>query len=194
MLDDVLSAAALSLNSLQRLRLDSYPRHQHVLEKLPGCIAHWTNLKALALRGVGCSDDSFKMMIPGLLNLDSLELEGSIVTSNIISMIGKSLKKITFLKLGNGHYLDESLKSLANHPSLERLWIYKDYVHQWEFTLTRSWLHAIYGVLVTLPKIKRVKMEGFRLIFIHTQDSFPAIKSAEIEIVNDFKYVPEGLQ
>ena len=193
-LDDVLTAAAAFMNSLQRLRLDSYVRHKHVLEKFPGCISLWKNLKVLALRGVGCSDESFEMMIPGLLNLDSLELEGSIVTSNIISMIGKNLKKITFLKLGNGHYSDESLESLADHPFLERLWIYKEYTIQWELPLISNWLHAIYGVLVTLPEIKRVTMEGFRLIFLHTQESFPVIKSAEIEIINTSKYVPEGLQ
>ena len=192
-LDDMLTAAAAFMESLQRFRLDCYNRlkqHANVLEKFPGCVSHWANLKVLALRGVECSDESFDSMIPGLMNLNSLELEGPIVTSNVISMVGKSLKKITFLELGNGHYSDESLESLANHPSLERLWIYQEYSYQRDLPHTCSWLHAIYTVLVTLLKIKRVKMEGFRLIFLHTQESFPVIKSAEIEIINVTESVP----
>ena len=183
----MLATAAVFMESLQRLRLDCYARLKrdfNVLEKFPGCISHWENLKVLALRGVECSDESFAIMIPGLLNLNSLELEGHIVTSDVISMVGKNLKKITFLELGNGRYSDECLESLVNHPSLESLWIYKEYSHQTELPPTCSWLHAIYAFLATLPKIKRVKMEGFRLIFLHTQESFPVIESAEIEVVN----------
>ena len=88
--------------------------------------------------------NSFKLMIPSLLNLRKLQLEGNSVTSTVVSLIGKYLKRIELLELENGSYSSKSLLSLSHHPILKTLSI----------TCKREkerFLHCLHDVLLTLP-------------------------------------------
>ncbi|XP_072022735.1 uncharacterized protein [Amphiura filiformis] len=132
-LDEVLTASVGNIVTLKCLRVDCTSTSKRFVSQLchfPHCIGQFENLKTLALKGIQCSKEMFELMLPGLLNLESLELEGATISSTAVELIGKRIKKLRYLELGNGSYDDECLQYLQCHPALEIVWIYKDYIHR----------------------------------------------------------------
>ena len=174
--DDILVTTVGHLRQLRGLRLQNCICPQPVeLHALFQKISHWTHLQVLELRYFKYDDESFKLMVPGLLNLRILELEGNSVTSTVVSLIGKYLKRIELLELENGSYLSKSLLSLTHHPTLKTLSIICKREKE-------RLLHCIYDVLVTLPKLQSVMLRGYMFSKDYFYTEFPKIESAEIEI------------
>ncbi|XP_072022031.1 uncharacterized protein [Amphiura filiformis] len=190
-LDAILSASVGNIVTLKCLRIDCTSTSKRFVSQLchlPHCVGHFENLKTLALKGIECSNEMFEVMLPGLLNLESLELEGASISSTAVELIGKRIKKLRYLELGNGSYDDECLEYLQCHPALEIVWIYKDYIHRNH--IKQSWLSAIFDVVLTLLKVRNVKIEGYRLSGIIDKEKYPKIPElVGIEINN----LPEEL-
>ena len=180
MYDDILSETVGPLTSLTRFRITSSIIHhvekRHILHTFLGCIGQFEHLEELTLCNALYSEKDFEAMIPGIVNLKSLEVPEA--SSFVVDLIGKYLKQIKLLKLLHGKFACESLSSLAHHQTLEQLWI-ESHESQLDGAGELCDLLAIFDVLVTLPKIKYVKLLGD---FDYTLESFPIIESAEIEV------------
>ncbi|XP_072046876.1 uncharacterized protein [Amphiura filiformis] len=145
-------------------------------------ISRWETLKKLSLKWVNYSEE-FKVMIPGLLNLETLELEGDSVTSSVVTLVGEHLIRLKVLKLRHGTYSHQSLKSLTHHWMLEELAIMDPYYGvRCRERLDYDWLSAIYDIVDTLPKIKYVKLEGHNLSHPFTHFKYPVLKGVDIEV------------
>ncbi|XP_072022796.1 uncharacterized protein [Amphiura filiformis] len=194
--DDILSSAVGGMTSLTCLKLTNerrrtphgsfHRRYEIDGDRLFPSIAHWTHLKILTLQHVRYSTEAFEMMIQGLLNLETLVLEGISVKSSVVNLINIHLKKIKSLQLSPGlyqhissKYSSESLQSLSYHPTVENLAVEQTYDERNQI----NWVERIYDILVTLPKIKKVKLTGYNLVSCFSQASYPSIECAEIEVI-----------
>ena len=193
LLDVIMTSSIGKLLTLECLKIECSPisrRYISTLRTLPACIANYKNLKVLSLKGVDCSSEAFTTMLTGLMNLESLQLEGHCITTTTVTLIGQNLKKLEVLELANGSYSDESFQTLSHHPALLKLWMYKGYAHRSD--VQPSWVRSIFDiVLPTLSKIRFAKIEGYQLSAIlgFNQNDYPSLASVKIEI-ND---VPEEL-
>ncbi|XP_072046668.1 uncharacterized protein [Amphiura filiformis] len=188
--DEILSSTVGCMTSLTCFKLTGefqYPsRFSRYTEtdgdKLLPSIAHWTHLKILTLLYVHYSTEAFEMMIQGLPNLETHVLEGESVTSSVVNLISIHLKKIKSLQLYPpffSKYSSESLQSLSYHPTLENLAVQQAHDEKNQ----TNWVERIYDILVTLPKIKNVKLTGYNLVSCFSQASYPIIECAEIEVI-----------
>ncbi|XP_072036171.1 uncharacterized protein [Amphiura filiformis] len=159
-------------------------------------MANWTHLKELKLRGVIFTDEAFEMAIPGILNLEILELGGTCVTSLVVILIGIHLRKLKSLTLTSPRSIDswprpryscDSLQALSYHHELEHLEIHQPNNRE-EKDERERWVRQIYDVLVTLPKITNVKMLGVEILFCFRNETYPVFKYADIEVVDQKKY------
>ncbi|XP_072041487.1 uncharacterized protein [Amphiura filiformis] len=171
------SASLGSLTSLTSFRLVN-SAYFTTTDEILYSIMHWSHLKQLALIHNSYSCEAFDRMIPELLNLETLELEGPLVTSSVVTLIGTHLKKLKSLELRSGNYDGSSLLSLRYHATLENF-----AVDQSRQCNENNWLGLVYDVLVTLPRIKNVKITSIGIPFSFDQN--PAIRSADIELVSD---------
>ncbi|XP_072018165.1 uncharacterized protein [Amphiura filiformis] len=157
-----------------------------VLHNFLHCISQWKNLKKLVLKWVIFSEAAFEIMILGLLNLNTLELEGRSITSNVVALIGKHLTKIKVLHLKHGKYSTESVRTLLNHSCLESLVLMepKPYRGIIGILKKRAWLLEIYNTLVSLLKLRSVKLIGLHLPTMHKQEllQLPVLESVDIEV------------
>ena len=201
LLDDILAQTIGILDCVTRFRLigsgirlhsleAKYPGCDHVLNLLD-CIGQWKHLKVLALKYVRYSTEVLADIIPGLPNIESLELEGPSISSGIVSLIGTHLKKLEFLSLQEGDFAVESLQFLSNHPSLKILWI----LYDWNLKSSGAqfqdidFCRSIYSVLATLPKIKKVTLRGYEMSHLfEIRKSYPGLESIEIEVQDKDKY------
>ncbi|XP_072041488.1 uncharacterized protein [Amphiura filiformis] len=151
-------------------------------DKLLYSIRHWSHLKHLAIIYAGCSSESIEKMIPELLNLETLELEGLSVTLSVVTLIGTHLKKLKSLELGSGNYDGSSLLSLRYHATLENFVV--DQSRQCNEN-NSLWLGLLCDVLITLPRIKNVKITSLcrPIRFSVDLNTYPIIRSADIELV-----------
>ncbi len=149
------------------------------------CIAHWTNLKSLTLSNIGYTSDTFQSMIPELFNLETLELQGESVTLSVVEAIGTHLKQIKCLDLSSSSaaskYSCDSLLSLYDHVKLEYLAVRQSYNERNE----KVWVGRVYDLLDKLPNIKKAKMVGYGIHLYFKTETYPVIKSAEIEVVDE---------
>ncbi|XP_072049876.1 uncharacterized protein [Amphiura filiformis] len=188
--DDILTESVGMLTSLTCLTIDH--RYLEAFSNseftLPSSVAKWENLKVLFLRLETIWYEAFGEIIPRLLNVESLELHSPSVTSSVVTLIGKHVKKVKSLVLTGGTYSSsysgESLKSLCHHESLQTLVVSRSGAVE----TSKQWLHAVYDVLVTLPNIKRVKLLDRSVHEIYAHGKFPDIKSAEIQLDNCIEY------
>ncbi len=160
------------------------------IDDLLPAIAHWTNLRILSLYHLEYSDNSFKTMIPGLLNLETLELKDCSVTSEVVCIIGTHLKKLKSLTLVSQLYTSESLQSLSYHPMLEKLEVNQTFAERDK----KTWVWDIYQILLTLPRIRKVKLQietDIKYFFRH--EVYPVIDSAGIEVECHSGQAPLGL-
>ncbi|XP_072023122.1 uncharacterized protein [Amphiura filiformis] len=170
------------------------------IDNLLRSIAHWTNLKVLTLRGVIFTDEAFDGALPGILNLETLELAGTSVTSLVVNHIGIHLRKLKSLTLTSRtyyywakpddslpRYSCESLQALSYHPQLEYFEVHQP-INTEEKVERERWVRQVYDVLVTLPRIRKVKMLGFDILFCFRKETYPVINDAEIEIVDQKSY------
>ena len=186
--DHILATSIGELKNIQCLRLYCLYLSTR-LHELLACIGQWQHLKVLVLKDYSYSEEAFELMIPGLQNLESLQLEGRSVTSNIVSKIGDHLKKIKVLKIRGEFSSAESLESFLYHPRLDSLSICNMPPHQMfsskyanDIERSRKYLRAVYNVLVTLSEIKHVKLIGCRFTEIFLSEQFPELERADIEI------------
>ena len=149
------------------------------------CIGQWKHLKVLALKYVSYPTELLEYILPGLPNIESLELEGPGISSGIVSVIGTHLKKLEFLSLQEGAFAVESLQFLSNHPTLKILWI----LYEWNLKSSGlqfqdvDFCRSIYSVLVSLPKIKKVTLRGYEMAHLFgLRESYPGLESIEIEV------------
>ncbi|XP_072022362.1 uncharacterized protein [Amphiura filiformis] len=191
MKDENLFSTIGSLTSLTRFTLKLYKSYE--IDNLVRSIAHWTRLKTLTLVQVKYTRKAFEMMISGILNLESLEIGGiPMPSSSVVNLIGIHLLKLKSLKLT---YLSscESLHTLNYHPTLESLEIRLAYGYFCTEHIKKqeegveSCVRRVYDVLVTLPNIRKVKIIGYNLQRCFSQEKYPVIKSAEIEVVDGNK-------
>ncbi len=190
-LDDVISEYLGCFERLQCLRLDctgSVRQFKSQLINLPSSIGCLKNLNVLTLKGVQCSEDLFAIMMPALLNLEVLELEGEILSSGAIQLIGRNARKIRHLELGNGNYTDCCLRYLESHPTIENLWIYKDYFHRHH--INQHWILAIFRVVLSSLRTQRVKIEGYMLTRNIEGIMIPDVPESVTVAIND---MPEEL-
>ncbi|XP_072047494.1 uncharacterized protein [Amphiura filiformis] len=185
--DEILSSTVGCMTSLTCFKITGEPLiyEDIVGDRLLPSIAHLTNLKMLTLRRVSYSTEAFEMMIQRLLNLETLVLDGNSVTSSVVNLISIHLKKIKSLQLSplfSSEYFSECLQSLSYHPTLENLAVQQAYMEQ----LQANWVERIYDIMVTLPKIKKVKLSGYNLVSCFSQESYPIIECAEIEVIQIF--------
>ncbi|XP_072048476.1 uncharacterized protein [Amphiura filiformis] len=182
-----LSSTIGSLTSLTCFKLNNqlhscdYRDRDHIkIDDLLQSIAHWTHLKVLALKNVRFTDESFEMMIPGILNLETLELSGISVSSSMVNLIGIYLKKLKTLELIQNKSSTmsssciSSLQSLSHHPMLENLVVRVS---------DRDALRTLYELLTTLPRIKNVKILLDDISQFFSPTAYPVIKS-EIEVLD----------
>ncbi|XP_072047495.1 uncharacterized protein [Amphiura filiformis] len=190
MADEIMSSILGCMTSLTCFKLTGECRngqfHETHGDRILPSIAHLTHLKMLTLRTVLYSTEAFEMMIQGLPNLETLVLEGILVTSSVVNLINIHLKKIKSLQLSpwmyphiSSKYSSESLQSLSYHPTLENLAVEQTYDERNQ----TNWVERIYDILVTLPKIKKVKLTGCNLVSCFSQASYPSIECAEIEVI-----------
>ncbi|XP_072046669.1 uncharacterized protein [Amphiura filiformis] len=186
MADEILSSTVGCMTSLTRFKITGERRHGQFLEidgdRLLPSIAHLTHLKMLTLRRVRYSTEAFEIMIQGLPNLETLVLEGICVRSSLVKLININLEKIKSLVLLPhflSRYSSESLQSLSYHPTLENLAVRQAYK---EVSQT-NWVERIYDMLVTLPKIKNVKLIGDNIVSYFSQASYPIIEGTDIEVI-----------
>ncbi|XP_072047485.1 uncharacterized protein [Amphiura filiformis] len=185
--DDILSSTVGCMTSLTCFKITGEPlgRYREIdSDRLLPSIAHLTHLKMLTLRRVRYSTEALEMIIQGLPNLETLELGGKSVTSSVVRLISIHLKKIKSLQLSPHSYMlskysSESLQSLSYHPTLEHLAVKQTYDEKNQ----SNWVERIYDILVTLPKIKNVKLTGYNLVSCFKQASYPIIQCAEIEVI-----------
>ena len=178
-LDDILTASVGRLTRLRCFRLHRTSFPVISLRSFFECILHWEHLQVLALRGGKMYDDeTFEMLVPGLLNLRMLQLEGPSVTSKVVSLIGNHLKRLEYLELENGSYSSKSLQALAHHPTLKTLSI----TCNGERERQQEILHDIYDVLVTLSSLQYVLLRGHKISQIYYYEKFPKLELAEIEV------------
>ncbi|XP_072041528.1 uncharacterized protein [Amphiura filiformis] len=201
--DEDLSSTIGSLTTLTCLKLSirCLKEPPVYIDNLLRSIAYWTNLKALTLRGVLFTDEAFDGALPGILNLETLELAGKSVTSLVVNHIGIHLRKLKSLTLTSHitcyywvkpddplpRYSCESLQALSYHPNLEYFEVHQP--NNTEEKVERErWVRQVYDVLVTLPWIRKVKMLGFEILFCFRQETYPVINDAEIEVDDQKKY------
>ncbi|XP_072048426.1 uncharacterized protein [Amphiura filiformis] len=207
-LDDILTNSIGGLKTLTCLRihrLNTKPRakykyyHDYTTCRLNflGCIGEWEYLQELSLIDVIFSDEAFEKMIPGLLNLKRLEIQGRhsygmyMLTPRMVTIIGNQCRKIESLQLRWLEYTDESLMSLCHHPTLEVLEV--QYYNYSKIAET-DWLHKVFTILETLSKIKHVKLWGKNISKIYNEGTFPIIQAAEIEAIEYGKQTHEEIQ
>ncbi|XP_072022794.1 uncharacterized protein [Amphiura filiformis] len=182
MAGEIMSSILGCMTSLTCFKLTSEFRNSQLREilgdKILPSIAQLTHLKMLTLRRVRFSTEAFEIMIQGLPNLETLVLEGVCARSSLVNLINIYLKKIKSLKLSQ--YFSESLQSLSYHPTLENLAVQQAYDEKNQ----TNWVERIYNILVTLPKIKNVKLAGYNLVSCFSQASYPVIECAEIEVIH----------
>ena len=188
--DHILATSIGVLQNIQCLRLYCLYLSTRLHELLK-CIGQWQHLNVLVLKDYSFSEEAFESMIPGLQNLELLQLEGRSVTSNIVSKIGDHLKKITVLKLRGDFTSPKSFESFLYHPTLKSLsvsdmlpQINYSYHHNNTMSVDRSrkYFRAIYNVLATLSEIKYVQLKGHRFTGVFMTEQFPEIETADIEI------------
>ncbi|XP_072049877.1 uncharacterized protein [Amphiura filiformis] len=185
--DDILTESFEILANLTCLKIDRpFDEFGNRELTLSSSVAKWENLKILSLRLVDVEVAAFGEIIPRLVNVESLELHSPSVTSSVVTLIGKHVKKVTSLVLTGGSYSGESLKSLCHHQSLQTLVVGRCYADE----TSQQWLHAVYDVLITLPNIKRVKLldRDVRVHEVYAHGKFPVIESAEIQLDNCIEY------
>ncbi|XP_072047539.1 uncharacterized protein [Amphiura filiformis] len=191
--DEILSSTVGCMTSLTCFTLTGELRdntgwvHVRYIEiagdKLLPSISHLTHLKMLTLRWVSYSTEAFEMMIQRLPGLETLALQGLSVTSSVVNLISIHLKKIKSLQLSpcsSSKYSSKCLQSLSYQPTLENLAV-QQAVYE---TNQTNWVERIYDILVTLPKIKNVKLTGYDLVSCFRKASYPTIKCAEIEVIH----------
>ncbi|XP_072022178.1 uncharacterized protein [Amphiura filiformis] len=186
--DDILTNSIGVLETLTRLRIDEVVSHD--LSTFLGSIGDWEHLRELALIHVAFSEEAFEKMIPGLINLKRLELQGYSISSPIVTLVGNECRKLDSLLLRDGMYSGKSLMSLSHHPTLELLevqnWPYRRGVWRRDTPAVESewqWLHTVFSMLETLPKIKRVKLWGKNVAKVYNKGTFPVLHLAEIEAI-----------
>ncbi|XP_072022158.1 uncharacterized protein [Amphiura filiformis] len=127
------------------------------LSNFLGCIGGWENLRELSLIQVTFSEDAFEKMISGLVNLQKLELGSPSVTSHVVTLIGIHGIKLESLQLiREGIYSGKSLLSLCHHQTLEILEV--QYRRGPSRESECQWLHRVFSMLTTLPRIHHVKL------------------------------------
>ncbi|XP_072049883.1 uncharacterized protein [Amphiura filiformis] len=164
-----------TLTSLTYFRLELIYTRFSSIDGLLQSIAHWTHLKVLALKGVTFKGEAFEMMLPGILNLETLELNETSVTSSVFDLIGIHLKKLKTLELipCYGCISSFELQLLSYHPMLENLVVQ---------VRGRYGNRTLYEVLSTLPRIKNVKILLDDISHHFSRNAYPVIQSAEIEV------------
>ena len=179
--DDLMTSTVGTMTSLTRFKVVGY-KYQW-LHNFFRCICNWKYLRVLSLRWVQYSSEVFERMIPGVMDLQSLDLEGAAVNSSIVLLVGKYLKKLKSLDLKHGCFTNESFDALSYHPSLEYFSV-MDSPPTHGTPTELSWLQAVYDMMVTLPKVKQVKLAGYQLPLLYKRKKFPIIEGAEIEVIN----------
>ncbi|XP_072014666.1 uncharacterized protein [Amphiura filiformis] len=149
---------------------------------LCGIIATLQDLKYLALAGIQPpSHETSALVITALTQLEILELSGAIVTDENIGLISKHLKRLATLKLTNGEYSPSGIRVLSGHPSIEKLYLLQNH----QLQPSPEWLLAVYGVILSLPKISYVKLIGNRLVALHAKEKIPKMtRDVQIEVEN----------
>ena len=128
---------------------------------------NWPNLRVLSLAGIQPpSRDIFASMTSAMPQLETLELEGKIITDENTGLIAKYLKNLTSVVFTNGKYTPIGIKGLSGHPSIERFSLLEHNQH----AFYPQWLLAVYDVLLSLPQIAYVKLVGYRIIALHAKE------------------------
>ncbi|XP_072022165.1 uncharacterized protein [Amphiura filiformis] len=196
-LDDILTNSIGVLRKLTCLRIYRFQdTYYQSLSDFLGCIGKWENLRELSLICVRFSEPEFERMIPALLNLKKLRLYTASATSHIVTIIGNQCRKLESLQLRWGKYTGESLLSLCDHPTLEVLEVdpclgLYDRVSGECIVYSKiaetEWLHKVFTMLETLPKIKHIKFFGTYMVNIYNEGTFPIIQSADIQVIEFHK-------
>ena len=196
---DELNTALVSLLQLAMLRAfrlstDSpYPTQAWFnIDKFLSAIqdGNWPNLKVLVLVGIKPpSPGIFALMASVMPQLETLELEGEIITDENIGLIAKHLKNITSVVFTNGNYTPAGIKSLSAHPSIEKLSLLEHH----QMVSSPQWLLAVYDVLLSLPKVAYVKLIGFRIIALHAKEQgIPQLpKHVQVDVENSDEFFIE---
>ena len=168
-LDSILHSVVDDLTALTTFKLSISKSYMgNVSQFIQYMATKWTRLKHLGLKGgTLCPNDVFQQMASKLPHLQSLELEGSIITNVVISIIAEEFKSLTDLELTNGYYTAQGIKHLIGHCTLSNLSLY-----QKQLTPSPLWLHAVYDVIATLPSIETVKLTGNRLTELHESEYY----------------------
>ncbi|XP_072048427.1 uncharacterized protein [Amphiura filiformis] len=204
-LDDILTNSIGVVRTLTCLRLHRICDIHYDLFRLHflGCIGEWEYLRELSLIRVSFSEETFEKMIPGLLNLKILKIQGDCtsyftfmpLTPRMVTVIGNQCRKLESLQLRWLEYTDEGLMSLCHHPTLEILEVqYLRRYHMYSKLAETEWLHIVFTMLKTLPKIKHVKLWGNIISQIYNEGTFPIIQAAEIEAMDYGKQTREEIQ
>ena len=196
---DKLNTALVSLLKLAKLRAfrlstDSpYPTQAWFnIDKFLSAIQDgiWPNLKVLVLVGIKPpSPGIFALMTSVMPQLETLELEGEIITDENIGLTAKHLKNITSVVFTNGNYTPAGIKSLSAHPSIEKLSLLEHH----QMVSSPQWLLAVYDVLLSLPKVAYVKLIGFRIIALHAKEQgIPQMpKHVQMDVENSDEFFNE---
>ena len=164
--DEQSSAALASLLRLQKLRAFRLSAVEPAvyekwfnIDKFLSSIGGWQNLQALVLEGIEPpSCDTFTLMTSTMQHLKTIKLLGGIITDENIYLIAKHLKNLTSVEFTDGNYSPQGIRILSGHPSIEKLSLL-EFRHQ----PSLQWLLAVYHVLLSLPKIKHVRLIGYEI-------------------------------
>ena len=190
LLDELLTSSLASLKAMTCFRLVGHlnkcghSSNCDRMKNLLDCIGQWKHLKCLALKRVNYSSEAFEEMAKGLSALESLELEGSSLTSDIVSTVGIHLQSVKFLDLRNGEYSTYSLQALLFHPKLKRLWIIFDPPLS-KYFAEPMFYSSLYDVLVSLPEIQHVKLRDYKISIAISATYFRINKDIVIEVQNN---------
>ena len=157
-----------------------------------GIADKWKGLKSLNLAGIHPpSDGIFLSLTLALRQVERLILQGyQMVTDENIVIIAGNLKTLTDLRLLDGSYTPSGIKALCGHPSISELCIAQSY----QYEPNPQWVLAVYDVILSLPKITYLYLQGKRVIAIHASEKIPPTPPhVHIEVENSDEYLTRSL-
>lgn len=169
LLDDILSSAVEHLGDITSFCLSTTKSYiGDVSVFMHRCSTKWSKLQHVGIKGgILCPAEVFEEFTSNLPHITSLELEGSIITNSIIRIIATNLKMLTSLELTNGYYTAQGIKYMIGHQCLKTLALCQKHL-----TPSPLWLHAVYDVIASLPRIVSVKLVGNRLVELYQAEFY----------------------